>query len=164
MYDGYEGISIKDMTHQRRTRGIAGATVAFTEDMNAFMKKGHFLGIKKTQQQFVSILSKELKKKHCQVYHASGDADVLIVQKAVVCAATTNTVLVGDDTGLLILLCYHANLTLHDMFFCPEIKKNVKKIRVWNITSTKEQLGSELCESILFVHGILGCDATSRLY
>ncbi len=124
----------------------------------------HFLGNKKNEQQFINILSKELKKKHCQVYHAAGDADVLILQKTVECAATTNTVLVGDDTDLLILLCYHANLTLHDMFFCPEIKKNVKKIRVWNITSTKEQLGSELCESILFVHGILGCDATSRLY
>ncbi len=97
------------------------------------------------------------------VYHPAGDADVLIVQKAMEWSATTNTVLVGDDTDLLILLCYHASLTLHDLFFCPELKKNLKKIRVWNIKSIKQQLGSELCESILFVHGIQGCDATSHL-
>ncbi len=164
VFDGYVGISTKDMTHQIRTKGISGATVAFTEDMNALMKKEHFLGNKKNKQQFINMLSKELKKQHCQVYHAAGDADVLIVQKAVECAATTNTILVGDDTDLLILLCYHANLTSHDLFFCSEPKKNAKKIRVWNIKSIKEQLGSELCESILFVHGILGCDTTSRLY
>ncbi len=132
--------------------------------MNALVKKEHFLGNKKNKQQFINMLSKELKKQHCQVYHASGDVDVLIVQKNVECAATTNTVLVGDDTDLLILLCYHANLTLHDLFFCPELKKNAEKIRVWNIKYIKEQLGSELCESILFVHGTLGCDAISRLY
>ncbi len=79
-------------------------------------------------------------------------------------AATTNTVLVGDDTDLLILLCYHANLISHDLFFCPEPKKNAKNIRVWNIKSVKEQLRSELCESILFMHGILSCDTTSHLY
>jgi hypothetical protein len=163
VFDGYEGTSTKDMTHQRRTRGITGATVAFTEDMDAPMKKEHFLANKNNKQRFINMLGKELKKQHCQVYHAVGDADVLIVQKAVEWAATTNTVLVGDDTDLLILLCYHANLRSNDLFFCPE-QKNAKKIRVWNIKAIKEQLGSELCENILFLHGILGCDTTSRLY
>ncbi len=139
-FDGYEEIFTKDNTYQRRTKGIAGATVAFTEDMNALMKKENILGNKKNKQPFINLLSKELKKQHCQVYHASGDAEVLIVQKAVEYAATTNTVLVGDDTDLLILLCYRANLTLHDLFFCPELKKNAKKIRDWNIKSLKNSL------------------------
>ncbi len=38
------------------------------------------------------------------MYHASGDADLLIVQKAVESSSTTDTVLVGDDTDLLIAM------------------------------------------------------------
>ncbi len=38
----------------------------------------------------------------CEVHHASGDADLLIVQKAVESTRRVNTVLVGDDTDLLV--------------------------------------------------------------
>ena len=39
-----------------------------------------------------------------ETHHASGDADLLIVLKAVQSAATTTTVLVGDDTDLIVQL------------------------------------------------------------
>ena len=39
---------------------------------------------------------------------------------------TNSTVLVGDDTDLIVLLCYHASLGFHDLFFCPKPKKNTK--------------------------------------
>ena len=32
---------------------------------------------------------------------------------------TNNTVLVSDDTDLIVLLCYHASLESHDLFFRP---------------------------------------------
>ena len=28
----------------------------------------------------------------------------------------------------------------------------------------KQLLGPDICEAILFIHGIMGCDTTSRLY
>ena len=56
------------------------------------------------------MLSAELQKANCETYHASGDADLLIFQKAVQCATTNKTVLIGDDTDLLVLLCHHASL------------------------------------------------------
>ena len=43
----------------------------------------------------------------CQVRHARGDADMLIVQTAIQSASRSSTVLVDDDTDLLILLCFH---------------------------------------------------------
>ena len=43
-------------------------------------------------------------KKHCERHDASGDADLFIVQKADQSATCCNTVLVGDDTDLLVLL------------------------------------------------------------
>ncbi len=66
VFDGYEGTSAKDMTQQRVTKGIVGSTVAFREDMDALMKKEHFLDNKKNKQQFINMLTKELKRQHCQ--------------------------------------------------------------------------------------------------
>ena len=75
-----------------------------------------------------------------------------------------DTVLVGDDTDILVLLCYHACLESHNILFKPELKKATMKPRVWNITAVKETLGFEICNNILFLHAILGCDTTSLLY
>ena len=164
MFDGYESTNTKDMTHQRRSKGKAGATVTVASNMTTTMKKDQFLANRKNKQQFIFMLSRELEKKNCKTYHASGDADLLIVQKAVHSATTSNTVLVGDDTDLIVLLCYHAKLESHDLFFRPEPKKNTKKLRIWNIKATKEKLGQDICSNILFIHAFLGCDTTSRLY
>ena len=152
------------MTHQRRAGGRTGATVTFDEDMPVTMKKEEFLANNTNKQQFINMLSGHLQKKNCQTFHAPGDADLLIVQKAVESATTTNTVLIGDDTDLLILLIYHTNLESHDIFFQPEPKKSTKNPRVWNINVLKQQLGPRVCTHILFMHAILGCDTTSRLY
>ena len=91
------------------------------------MKKDQFLGNKQNKQRFIRMLAKEPEQKNCETYHASGNADVLIVVKAVEASSVTNTVLVGDGTDLLVLLCYHATRNIeNDLFFCPEPKKNIK--------------------------------------
>ena len=74
------------------------------------------------------------------------------------------TVLVSDDTDLLVLLCYHASLDTCNLLFKPEPKKKAKNIRVWDIQAVKRQLGGEVCNHILFLHSILGCDTTSCLH
>ena len=45
----------------------------------------------------------------CITHHANDDADLLIVNTAVESARTSAMVLVGDDTDLLVLLCYYAS-------------------------------------------------------
>ena len=107
------------------------------------------------------MVGDHLEMKKCEVHHAPGDAGLLI---AVELATRVNTVLIGDDTDLLILLCYHANLDSHSIFFRPEPKKGTKNPRVWDITAIKKQLGHEICTHILFLHAVLGCDTTSRLH
>ena len=64
---------------------------------------------------------------------------MLTVQKTVESSIMMDTVLVGDDTDL-VLLCYHSNLDSHNILFRPEPKKNAKNPRVWNIKAVKEQL------------------------
>ena len=56
------------------------------------------------------------------MYYSPGDADVMIVQKVAESATVTDTALVGDDTDLLVLLCYHACLNSHVIFFKSEQK------------------------------------------
>ena len=51
------------------------------------------------------MLSRFLQGDNCSTYHAEGDAAVMIVKTAVESARERNTVLVGDDTDLLVLLC-----------------------------------------------------------
>ena len=167
VFDGYSSTNTKDMTHQRRSKGNASITVTFTGDMSVTTKKEQFLANKENKQRFISMLSKELEKKNCETHHASRDADLLIVLKAIQSATITNTMLVGDDTDLIVLLCYHASLKSHDLFFRPEPKRTTKKpARIWNIKAVKQRLGPEVCKHILFMHAFLGCDSdtTSHLY
>ena len=78
------------------------------------------------------------------------------MKKALESAASTSTVLIGDDTDLLVLLIFHADLNSHDIFFASE-RKNAKN-RVWNIKEVKSGLGPFVCKHVLFLHGFSGCD------
>ena len=57
-----------------------------------------------------------LQKVGCQTHHSQADADHLIVQTAVESARRANTVLVGDDTDPLILLCCYTELSALELF------------------------------------------------
>ena len=97
-----------------------------------------------------------------------------MVKTAVESAQTNTAVLVGDDTDLLVprediypfllvLLCNHASKDVCDLYFRPEPKANARVTRVWHMKRVKDQLGSEVCTNLLFLHAITGCDTTSRL-
>jgi hypothetical protein len=72
------------------------------------MNTDQFQSNKTNNQRFITMLSRQLKKNNYKTHHAPGDADILIVLKAVESATVSKTVLVGNDTDLLIVLCYHA--------------------------------------------------------
>ena len=75
VFDGYENINTKDLTHQRRSKGKVGATVTVAANMTTTMKKDQFLANQKNKQQFIFMLSTELEKTNCKTDHAPGDAD-----------------------------------------------------------------------------------------
>ena len=63
------------------------------------------------------MLSEMLKAMGCQVIHATGDADLLIAQTAVSVAADNMTIVVADNTDVLILLCYHYGDECQTLYF-----------------------------------------------
>lgn len=88
-----------------------------------------------------------------------------MVKTAVACADKQDTILIGDDTDLLVLLCFHANDTQYNVFFRPEPRKQSQRpSRCWNIKATRARLGDIVCNNFLFIHAILGCDTTSRAF
>ena len=92
---------------------------------------------------------------------------MLIVQTIIASAQSKDTILVSDDRDLLVLLLHHADIDSNDIFLSPEntkASKASKSKKVWCVRQCKAPLDSKLCEHLLFMHAILGCDTTSHLF
>ncbi len=109
LFDGYpNGPSTKDTTQNRRSGMHFRATVQVSVSMVFDGQKEDFLSNKENKQWCITLLSDHLKSHRCHTY-----ADLLIVQTAIAAAnrTTNSTVLVADDTDILILLCFHTQPT-----------------------------------------------------
>ncbi|ESP02014.1 hypothetical protein LOTGIDRAFT_157147 [Lottia gigantea] len=164
VFDGYaSGPTTKDAAHLRRSRVVVGTKVSFSESTPCSSKRDHFLSNGVNKQAFIDLLSKHLEENGCKTFHSDGDADVLIVKNAVQCSIASPTVLIGDDTDLLVLLCFYADLGAQDIFLKSETK-TTQIVKIWDIKRPKCVLGQEVCELLPFLHSITGCDTTSRLF
>ena len=136
----------------------------FASGMMIKSKKGEFLNNKANKQRFRHYLRDNLERAGCSVDHGKDDADVIIVQTAVSSARHKETVLIGDDTDLLVLLLHHADMDTHEVFLTSERKKSAQQNTIWCIRQSKQLLGPDVCDHILFIHAIVGCAVTSRLF
>ena len=120
VFDGYGSEpATKSMTHQRRSAGKGSSTVTFQDGMKVTAKKDAFLSNTEDKKRFIVMLQRHLLESGGRTLQAEGDADVLIVKTALDSAVTHPTVLVGDDTDLLVLLCYHTKADGNDLYFRP---------------------------------------------
>ncbi len=95
---------------------------------------------------------------------AVDDADTLIASTAVQEATSHDTVVVGEDTDVLVLLCHHGDDSSHNLLYKSDIRRANKTNKVWDIKKTKTVLGPELCSMLPFIHAYTGCDTTSRIH
>ena len=113
VFDGYEaGTSTKDMTNKRRTGRCASTAVHFTSDMRLQIK----------------ILSKKLAKTGCCCFHANEDADLMIVKTALNSSKKIDTILIGEDTDLLVQLCYYFR---QEPFGVRQRQTSFRTIHIW---------------------------------
>ena len=148
----------------KRLSSVSGPSMNFDSDMVLKLKKDVFLSNTANKQQLINLLGEKLQLSGCNIIHAPGDADLMIVQMAVQSAESITTVLVGDDTDLLVLLCHHADTSARDLFFIPQPKQRSTTRKIREIKKTKAALGPETCANTLFVHAVLGCDTTSGIH
>ena len=125
------------------------------------MSKSDFLLSKNNKQNFLLTLGDELAKAGITVNHASGDADLPIVRTALKAAKDYPTVLIGEDTDVLVLALHHFT-NEQALYFTYEPKQNQQLAEVWNIGHKKQILG-KICHGILVIHAFSGCDTTSRI-
>ena len=65
---------------------------------------------------------------------------------------------------MLVLLLNRAEMDSHEVFLKSEPNKSAQHNTIWCIMQSKQSLGPDVCNHILFIHAILGCDVTSRLF
>ncbi len=141
-----------------------GATVQVSGSMFFDGRKEDFVSNKENEQKFITLLSDYLKFHGCHTEHARTVADLLIVQTAIAADNRTTklTVLVADDTDILILLCFH---TTTNIYLHPEPHCGTKKApRCWSIAVLINKRGPQVCNNVLFAHVILGCDTIYHIY
>lgn len=92
-------------------------------------------------------------KSGCPVLHADDDAD-LIVDTAVQVGTESASpiVVIGEDTDILVLLCYHDSTSDQNLYFMSDSKTGTKKRRIWNNGNTRQVLGEEICQLLPFIH------------
>ena len=165
VFDGYtSGPQTKDIAQMRRKGGVSSNEVLFDENTPIRAKKEVLLSNNKNKQRFVDLLGARLTAAGHNVVYAPGDADVLIVHTTLQTALLGPTVLIGEDTDLLVLLISKIEEQHQDIYFAPKKKTAHMTRRIWNIHALSRSMGNALCRSILFLHAIGGCDTTSRLF
>ena len=165
VFDGYSnGPTTKDVTHERRVKGVIGTRVLFNGWTTFKSKKELFLSNQENKQDLINLLGSHLLNKGCKVTHAPDDADVLIAMTAIKEASNAPTVVIGEDTDVLILLCHHANDTEYNIYYMSDTKSSTKKKRIWDIKRTRNILGNGICKILPVLHAFSGCDTASRIY
>ena len=113
------------------------------------------------KQNFLLMLGDELTKTGIAVNHGSGGAD-LIVETALKATKHYPTVLIGEDTSLLVLALHHFT-NEKALYFTYEPKQSQQSAEILNIGHAKNILG-EICHGILVIHAFSGCGMISRIH
>ena len=117
------------------------------------IKKEEFLANRENKQRFINTLSKELEKAGWCCFHANEDADLVIVKTALNSSNKTDTILTGEDTELLVLLCYHFRQEPFGVFLMSEHKQGTThQVKIWNIRALTETQGPAVCSHMLVLH------------
>ncbi|KAG1652579.1 Mitochondrial proton/calcium exchanger protein [Nymphon striatum] len=87
-----------------------------------------------------------------------GDADTKIVSTALEVANDSTTIVVADDTDVAVMLLYHWNENISDVFFLQERGK-----KCWSIRKAQLEV-LDFKEHLLFIHAWSGCDSTSAIF
>ena len=137
--------------------------VSFTAETEFSGKKEELLSRDTNKQKLIQMISDQLRERD-YVVNAHGDADVDIVKTAVKTSLQHTTTLIGEDTGLLVLLLYYAQGEVMNVYFRSDKPKADGIIEVYHINRIQEVLGHEMCSQLMFIHAMTGSETTSRIF
>lgn len=137
--------------------------VLFDNDMSLNIKKELFLRNKKNKQRFIELLTKKLEGNGVSVSISFENVNITMANIAVQYSKLHDTVVVGKEVDLIMVLCFYATQDGCSMFYMYE-ETSRKPLQVFNITEMKNRLGAVKSKHILFAHAMGGCKTTSQLH
>ncbi|KAJ8877078.1 hypothetical protein PR048_021530 [Dryococelus australis] len=145
----------KNAEQNRRYNAKTSVDIHLGDDTLVTIKQDHLLSKDKNKSWLISMLSAKPKDNGIEFTESSGDANTLIVSKAIEkCFMSDNVAIVGEYVDMLFLLTVLAP-TEREIF----LDKNERKV-----FSSKQLQESGLKNSILVLHVLSGCDTTSAIY
>ena len=156
VFDGYpETPTKKDMAHRKRNSNQR--RIEISQNSIVSVTKEEFFSHGKNKTSLVCLFKSELEKENITVICAEEDADLIICQTAINSAASSNTVVVPEDTDIIVLLWSQIHSESHSLRVT-----NVLGDRCWDINALVRGEGCQ--DEICLIHAFLGCDQTSRLH
>jgi len=149
----------KSLEQRRRVVMKSSADINLILDAQTTTSQEEFLSNAHNKTALISELTKALLSRGVEVNQPSGDADLNIALSAMAAAETGSGPIhvVSRDTDVLVILL--ARLNREEVVLVqPQPGKSSKFI---NIKKVKTDLGHELCDVLLPLHAMTGCDTTS---
>ena len=158
VFDCYDRQTTKAQAQKRRRLNTGSYTDVVLEDSTPVTgNKQVFRGNMVNKQHMICMLSAHLEQAGVAAILTAeeGGADVVIVRKAIELGEHDDVVIIADDTGIIVLLVYHAHSS-HQ--FHMETKQHII-----DINAAQQALGVDVCRSLLFVHALTGCETASAM-
>jgi hypothetical protein len=166
VFDGYNsGPSVKDQEHVRRAKNCS-PVIDLNESNPIYKNQSAFLMNARNKQSLVQLLSVYFQQQNYEVRHAENDADTVIVGCAIQLARQLIPVtVIADDTDVLVLLVYHFQSEMADIFMLSEItRQRSPRAEITPVRDIRQSIGDKAACQLLLAHAISGCDTTSSLF
>ena len=163
VFDGY-GLNqtTKYIEHQRRSATKTSVDIELRLNAQPTTSQHEFLNNTKNKTSLIEVLSSALTTNGIEVEQASGDADLHIATSAINAADTTSesVAVLSRDTDVFVILL--AKMDDQNMFLMqPQPGKPSKII---DLKKLKSDLGQDICDVLLPLHAVTGCDTTSAIF
>ena len=122
VFDGYDDALFFESTERqpRTMKNRSSTSVAICEENESPHTKKRFLSNTENKKSLISLLSNKLTINGHHVYVCNGDADTKIVSTALDASKEKQVMVVADDTDVAVMLIYHWNEELSDIYFHTE--------------------------------------------
>ena len=111
---------------------------------------------KKNKQNIINLISTSLRELSILVRQANEDVDLLTASTGINCAKSIKTIVIGDDTDIVVLLWHYKEIGTFPLIYQTSN-------RCWNIHHLTE-MTKNIKESILLQRAFLGCDTVYRIF
>ena len=148
--------------HNKR-QPISSLSIEFSLENKLLCKKPVYLSNPSNKQAFVNALAKSLQDAGHEVVQSPDDADLeQLFKLAHHEVGSGDTMLVGDDTDLLVLLIHYFKSELQNtennlFMFRPSSNSCI------DVRKVVEKFPKSIVDQILFIHAASGCDTVSGL-